>query len=150
MVQPKVKTRRPYLNLQSSQPSHGTVQASQQSQASAGETMVRAGGKKANFREQLRGPMYNEFLRYTPIPSYVRWPPVISPEEEIPTSPVRQKEANIFEDEEDLEEDEDFKQGDQPSQQPRRSVRLQTKHQFKFKNTPDTALVLDDDNEDNV
>ena len=44
-------------------------------------------------------------------------------EEAILTSPVRQKEADIFKDEEDLEEDEDSGQGDQPSQQPRRSVK---------------------------
>ena len=31
--------------------------------------------------------MYNEFLRYSFVPSYVRWPPVISLEEAIPTSP---------------------------------------------------------------
>ena len=63
--------------------------------------------------------MYNEFLRYNPVPGYVRWPPVIIPEKAIPTSHVRQKEADIFEDEEDLEEDEDSEQGDHPSQQPR-------------------------------
>ena len=50
--------------------------------------------------------MYNEFLRYSFVPSYVRWPPVISLEEAIPTSHVRQKE-DIFKDWEDLEEDED-------------------------------------------
>uniref|UniRef100_A0A161WU68 Uncharacterized protein n=1 Tax=Daucus carota subsp. sativus TaxID=79200 RepID=A0A161WU68_DAUCS len=63
--------------------------------------------------------MYNELLRYSLVPGYVRWPPVISPEEAIPTSSVWQKEADIFED----EEDEDSEKGDQPSQQPKRSVK---------------------------
>ena len=58
-------------------------------------------------------------MRYSPIPGYVRWPPVIIAEETIFTSPIWQKEVDIFED----EEDEDSEQGDQPSQQLGRSVK---------------------------
>ena len=67
--------------------------------------------------------MYNEFMRYSFVPGYVKWPPVISLEKAIPTTLVRQKEDDIFEDKEDLDEDEDSEQGDQPSQLPRRSVK---------------------------
>ncbi|KAL1824167.1 hypothetical protein ACET3Z_010945 [Daucus carota] len=55
--------------------------------------------------------MYNEFLRYSLVPGYVRWPPVIIQKRLFLQQPVRQKEAVIFEDEEDLEEDEDSEQG---------------------------------------
>lgn len=191
-VQPKKKLRRPYLNLLSSQPSQASSTSNSgptkkkseftsqdKGKSTTSQSHCLSGNKASKFMEELRGPLFNEWLQYSPVPGYVRWPPVIRPDEAIPTCGVESQsvmqevepEADQIEKEDELEQHEDdfeFEQDgdddeleqdeeevsekdDKQAKQPtRRSVRLQSKHQFKFKNTLETAVVLDEDNEDNV
>ncbi|WOG82319.1 hypothetical protein DCAR_0101482 [Daucus carota subsp. sativus] len=109
--------------------------------------LTRSEGKK--FMKDLRGPLYNEWL--------LKWPPINRPGEatiigatfsqsSIKNSHAKKEEekAKLPLDEEDyLEEDELEEQ----STQPIKSVRMITKTQFKFKNTPETAVDVDEDND---
>ena len=128
-MQPKTKHTKPYL----SQTAAETTQSSQTSKSAAASSQCLTGSEGKKFMEDLRGPLYNEWL--------LRWPPIKRPSEATTGSQHAEEEedAELPLDEEDDEPEE------QTSTQPRRSVRLIAKTQFKFTNTPETAVDVDED-----
>lgn len=128
-MQPKTKHTKPYL----SQITAETTQSSQTSKSAAASSQCLTGSEGKKFMKDLRGPLYNEWL--------LRWPPIKRPSEATTGSQHAEEEEDA---ELPLDEEEDGPE-EQTSTQPRRSVRLIAKTQFKFTNTPETAVDVDED-----
>ncbi|KAL1805002.1 hypothetical protein ACET3Z_028070 [Daucus carota] len=157
LVEPaKCKVRRPYLNLQASQCESTQTQAtscknlSQAAKKKNGEEAVKkkngeeaakkkdgegyclTGDESKKFMEELKGPLFNSWLQFSPV-----------------EQDMQNEEDADGEEDGEPDEDEDGGEDEEQPMTVRRSTRLIAKTQFKFKNTLETAVDLDaEDDED--